>query len=272
MILTLALTVVLAPVIPSPSPSPEPSSAIPDPCGSILSIVTRPTVTTSVCTVRPGHVLVENGYTNTVTTGPAGGVTASYPQTFIRIGTSVRHLELAVTPPSGNRSSIGGATVEGTSDVNLGVKYEAGYTARALWGVNAQVSAATGSPAFTSGGTQYIFNANWAYTLSPVFGVAGTFGYNWLTGFAATGHVQRFNSFVPSLTVTALLTPASELFVEDAYFTHAGLGVGEKNLIDGGVIHDFGPNIQFDAEYGFVPTPVNGQRQQYVGAGLSLMF
>src|ERR1700727_2398395 len=72
----------------SPAPSPAASVAAAagpsDPCGSIISIVTRPTVTTSVCTVRTGRVLIENGYTNTTTTGPGGGVTVSYPQSLIR--------------------------------------------------------------------------------------------------------------------------------------------------------------------------------------------
>ena len=76
-----------------------------------------------------------------------------------------------------------------------------------------------------------------------------------ITGFAANGEVQRFSAFVPSVTFTASVPEASQLFVEDAYFTRAGLGLPAKNLIDAGVIHDFGPAIQFDAEYGFIPTP-----------------
>ncbi|HEX3370432.1 MAG TPA: hypothetical protein VHS56_12700, partial [Candidatus Cybelea sp.] len=56
---------------PSPAPSPTPSGPS-DPCGSLLSIVNRPSVTTGVCTVRTGHFDVENGYTNTTTTGPGG--------------------------------------------------------------------------------------------------------------------------------------------------------------------------------------------------------
>lgn len=268
---TMVLLLV-AQATPPPSPSPAAKAGVTDPCGSIISIVSRPTVATSVCTVRSYHVLVENGYTNTVTTGPAGGVTVAYPQSVVRIGTMVPHLEIAIAPPSGNRSSVGGATVEGTSDVNFGLKYEAGYTAKALWGFNAQVSAATGSTAFTSGGTQYTLNANWGYTLNAVFGLAGTFGYNWLTAFDGSGRVERFSSFAPSFVVTAALPASSQFFFEDAYFTHAGLGLGEKNLVDTGIVHDFGPNVQFDAEYGFAPTPLNGQRQHYAGAGLAIMF
>ncbi|MEO7202963.1 MAG: hypothetical protein ABI431_08755, partial [Candidatus Tumulicola sp.] len=56
-----------------------------DPCGSLPSIVNRPTFGTGVCTVRTGHVDVENGYENLTTTG--GSNTVSYPQSLIRIGT-----------------------------------------------------------------------------------------------------------------------------------------------------------------------------------------
>ena len=66
----LMITLVLAALVAAaPSPSPTPTPAASDPCAGIMAIVTRPTVTSSVCTVRYGHVLLENGYTNTTTTG-----------------------------------------------------------------------------------------------------------------------------------------------------------------------------------------------------------
>jgi hypothetical protein len=80
------------------APSPAPSQAPPanplgaplgpnDPCTTLSAIVTRPTVTNSVCTVRPSHVLVETGYQNT--TAPGGANTVTYPQALVRIGTYV---------------------------------------------------------------------------------------------------------------------------------------------------------------------------------------
>src|SRR5580704_2141425 len=157
---------------PSPTPSPSPSAAADagpsDPCGSIISIVTRPTVTTSVCTVRTGRVLIENGYTNTTTTGPGGGVTASYPQSLIRIGTSDPHLEFSVTPPSFNRSSAAGTIATGYSDINVGAKCEIGYNRTASWGANAFVTIPTGARAFTAGAAQYTGNLNWSDAMGPV--------------------------------------------------------------------------------------------------------
>jgi hypothetical protein len=132
---------------PAPSPSPKVPS---DPCGSIASLVDRPTVATSPCTVRPGRALLENGWTNTVTTGPGGGNIATYPQSFLRVGTFDPDLEFTFGPPSFNRLSSGGSFVGGWSDINLGAKYELGYTSKAVWGIGAIVSFPTGSRAVTA--------------------------------------------------------------------------------------------------------------------------
>jgi len=269
-IVATVLAAVLAASSPSPSPSPTPSAPS-DPCGSILSIVTRPTVTTGVCTVRPHTVLLENGYTNTTVTGPGGGETAAYPQSFLRLGTGDPHLEFSFAPPSSNASSVGGATAGGTSDMNFGVKDELGYTANALWGVNAQVSVPSGSRAFTAGGSQYSGNFNWGYTLNAEFSLAGTLGFNSLAGFGSNGNVAHYFAFIPSLELEASLPANSQLFAEYAYFSQAGVGLGSRSLFDFGYQKDIGPHVQLDVEYGIQPTVLNGQQLHYVGAGLSFM-
>ncbi len=268
MIILASLLAAALAASPSPSPSPSPPS---DPCGSILSIVTRPTVTTGVCTVRAHKVLLENGYTNTTVTGPGGGQSVSYPQSFLRIGTGDSHLEFAISPPSSNASSVGGAAVGGTSDVNFGAKYELGYNANAVWGVNAQVSTPSGSRAFTAGGAQYTGNFNWGYTLNSEFSLAGTLGFNSLAGYNASGDVAHYFAFIPSMELEASLPANSQLFAEYAYFTQAGVGLGSRSLFDFGYQKDIGPHVQFDVEYGIQPTVLNGQQVHYVGAGLSFM-
>jgi hypothetical protein len=260
----------LASVLIAASPSPTPA-ATPDPCAAILAIVTRPTVTTSVCTVRARHVLLESGYTNTTVTGSADGNLVTYPQAFLRIGTGDSRLEFAITPPSSNVSSAGGVATGGTSDINFGVKYELGSSAAAVWGVNAQVSIPSGSPAFTAGGAQYTGNFNWSYTLSSEFSLAGTLGFSSLAGYNASGDIAHFFAFIPSVELEAALPANSQLFAEYAYFSQAGVGLGSRSLIDVGFQHDFSPHLQFDIEYGVQPTLLAGQRQHYVGAGLAFM-
>jgi hypothetical protein len=258
---------------PTPSPSPTTTAAGPtDPCSALISIVNRPTVTTAVCTVRTGHVLLENGYTNTETTGPGGGVTATYPQSFLRFGTRDPHLEFSFTPPTFNRSSLGGTIATGYSDINVGAKYEIGYNRTAAWGANALVTIPTGAKAFTAGAAQYTGNLNWTDALGPVFSVSGTIGFSALSGLNAAGTAQGYFAFVPSLQAAASMRGPSSAFLEYAYFSQAGVGLGSKSLIDFGYARDFGPNLQVDAEYGFSPTLLKGQKQRYVGAGVSFMF
>jgi hypothetical protein len=280
-LLTLAVSLTVAPAIaagdaasPAPSPPPiaAPASGPSDPCGSIISIVTRPTVTTSVCTVRTGRVLIENGYTNTTTTGPGGGVTVSYPQSLIRVGTADPHLEFSVTPPSFNRSSVGGSIATGYSDINVGAKYVIGYNRTASWGANAFVTIPTGARAFTAGAAQYTGNLNWGDAIGPVFSLSGTFGFNALNGYNSAGNVQPFFSFIPSIVLAAGLPGPSSAFAEYAYFSQIGPNLGSKSLVDFGYSRDLGRNVQVDVEYGFSPTPINGQKSSYAGAGLSLMF
>jgi hypothetical protein len=257
----------------TPGPSPVPTATpVLDPCGSLISIVNRPTVTTAVCTVRPGHVLIENGYTNTVTAGPGGGASVTSPQSVIRAGTSDPHLEFALTPPAFNRSSIGGTLATGYSDIDLGAKCEIGYNRTAAWGVNAVVTIPTGAHAFSGGNAQYTGNLNWTDSLGPVFSLSGTLGFNAFSGFNTAGAAQSYFAFIPTLEAAASMPGPSSAFLEYAYFSQAGIGLGAKSLIDFGYVRDLGPNVQLDAEYGFSPTLLDGQTQHYVGAGASFMF
>jgi hypothetical protein len=265
------LTLIGTVASPGPSPSPTPSAPS-DPCGSILSIVTRPTVTTSVCTVRLHNVLLESGYTNTQATGAGGGTSVAYPQAYLRFGSSDPHLEFDVTPPSTNASTVGGATAGGTSDVGLGAKYELGYSARWLYGVNAAVTYPTGSRAFSAGADQYAGNFNWSYSVNQVIGLSGTVGFNSLAGLNSANVPQSYFAFIPSLVASSSLPGPSEFYVEYTYFSRAGAGLCGKSLIDSAFLRDFGNSIQLDVEYGFSPTSLDGQRQHYVGAGASIMF
>lgn len=267
--LAAATGAALAQATPSPSPSPSPTAPS-DPCGSILSIVNRPTVTTGVCTVQTGHFDVETGYTNTTTSGTGGGSGVSYPQPLLRLGTAP-HLDLEIGAPSYETSSVGTPTITGSSDVSLGAKYELGYNSSADWGINGVVTLPTGGNAFSAGNAQFTGNFNGAYTVNSVVGLAGTLSFNALSGLNAGGVPQSYFAFIPSLEATATLPGPSEFFGEYAYFSSAGPNLGGKSLFDFGFIRDFGNHLQFDVEYGLSPTTINGQTQHYLGAGLSFM-
>jgi hypothetical protein len=255
--------------MPTPSATPGPPS---DPCGSILSIVNRPTFTTGACTVRTGHFDIENGYTNTVTTGTGGGNAATFPQTLVRVGTANPHLDLEVGPIVENASTAGGKVVKGANDLGLGAKYEIGYSSNAVWGVNALVTIPTGSTAFSAGNAQFTGNFNWGYTIDSEFSLSGTLGVNAFSANTAQGLPQSYFAFTPSLVASAALPGGpSQISVEYAYFSSAGPGLGSKSFLNFFYQRDFGSHLQFDAEYVVSPTTINGQKQHSIGAGLSFM-
>lgn len=221
--------------------------------------------------MRSGHVLVETGYLNTVTTGTGGGNTTGWGPSLLRFGTWDSRVDFEIAPPNPSTTSAGVPRTSGWSDTGLVVKYEGGYNANALWGLNGQITLPTGSKAFTAGGPQYTGNFNWGYTLSSVFAASGTIGFNALRGYTASGVSQGYFAFIPTLELTAALPGSSQLFGEYAYFSQAGIGLGSKNEFDFGAQRQLGSHVLLDIEYGFTPTVLNGQQQHYFGTGISFM-
>ncbi len=263
----------VAQTAPNSTPTPATSSAPAapsDPCSSLIAIVNRPSFGTGVCTVRPDHVDLENGYTNLVTVG--GANTISYPQSLLRVGTFDPHLDFEVGPITENRSSSLGLPVDGMSDLGFGAKYELGYSSRALWGVNASFTVPTGSSAFGGGNATFTGNFNWGYTLNSEFSASGTLGFNALSAYNAGGVPQSYFAFTPTIALTAALPGGpSQISAEYAYFSSAGPNLGSKSFVDIFYQRDFGQHVQIDIEYGFQPSFIPGQRQHYVGAGISFM-
>lgn len=255
------------PTTPTPAPTASPAA---DPCGAILSIVSRPSITTAVCTVRPHHFEIESGWNNTVTTGNGAGNLGSYGIGAVRFGTGDPHFEFLLEPPTRFASSGGGPTANGWGDSGFGLRKELGYTSNWLWGVNALATVPTGDRAYSAGGMQFTGNFNWAYTVNPVIGLAGTLGFNQLRAYDVTGTSRSYFAFIPTLEATAALPGPSQLFAEYAYYSQTGIGIGNKGLLDVGYLHDLGPHVVFDIEYGDFTT-VAGAHQHYVGAGLTFM-
>jgi hypothetical protein len=266
-----AQTAPTAAAAPSPAPSAgaSPAPGVSDPCTSLLAVVQRPSVTTSVCALKYGGIILENGYTNTLTTGPGGGVSESYPQSLLRVGTPLRDLELQLVLPTYERTTVGGPA-NGFSDAGVGLKYELGYTSKASYGINVIETEPTGDSAFTSGLATYTGNLNVSYTLSPEFGLASTLTFESLAAPQANGGAVRGGAFVSSLVLTAALPANAQLFGEAAYFTHPSIGAPGRVLYDFGLQKQLSPNVLADIEGGLAPAPVNGQRQHYIGGGISI--
>lgn len=235
-----------------------------DPCTSLAAIVGRPSVTNSVCTVRPNHVEIETGYLNTSASG--GGNTVAYPQPLIRIGTAIPALELQIAPPGINRTNAGGI-VTGTTDVGAGLKYVFGYTPKFNYGGQVFFTAPTGTNGFSANGTNSTYALNAGYTLSPVFSLGTTLATNSLTNGP-----QRWSSFVPSLVLGVTLPNATGLNAEIAQFSHAnGPASATRTQYLFAVYHDLGARVQLDASFATSPTAATG-KYNAVGFGASFYF
>ncbi|MEA2784455.1 MAG: hypothetical protein QOF71_559 [Candidatus Eremiobacteraeota bacterium] len=250
---------------PSPAPNPiGPALGANDPCTSLAAIVGRPSVTNSVCTVRPNHVEIESGYLNTSAAG--GGNTVAFPQPLIRIGTAIPALELQVAPPGLNRTNAGGI-VTGTTDAGAGLKYVFGYTPKFSWGGQAFFTAPTGTNGFSANGTNSTYALNAGYTLNPVFSLGTTLATNSLTNGP-----QRWSSFVPSLVLGVSLPNATGLNAEIARFSNAnGPGTATRTQYLFAVYHDLGARVQLDASFATSPTAATG-KYNAVGFGASFYF
>ncbi len=254
----------------SPAPSASPS-AIPDPCTSLLALVTRPTISTAACNVKRGDTLLETGYTNTTTTGNGSNLIVSYPNAELRSGLIGSTLELDFFAPSFERESSGGDIATGLGDAGFGLKYEAGYTAKSVYGAFANVTVPTGDAAFSGGISQFAYGINYSYTVTPAFGLATTLGYNQLAGTNAAGLTQRYATFLPALVGTLALPMNTQFFAEAAYYLKAGYGLPPRTLFDTGLQHDLG-FVQLDVEYGTNLNDVEGAKTHYVGAGAAFRF
>jgi hypothetical protein len=246
---------------PAPGPSASAAAGNSDPCTTTLAIVARPTVTTGACTVKRGHATVETGYQNTIAAGSAP--VAQYPQTTIRVGTSVPNLEVSVALPNFLRSA--GSTA--SADTAFGAKYEVGYSSRWLYGVNALVSVPTGLNGGSNNGTDYSADADVTFVLTPGVSLSGTVGYNSLSNAD-----QHYTSLVPSFLISGSLSPAAAIFGEIAQFSHAaGPGSPTRTQYLVGVQQSFANRVQIDVEAGRSPTASTGA-YHYLGAGLSYYF
>ena len=128
---------------PGPSPAPAPSatpSAPSDPCGSLLSIVNRPTVRRASARCVPDTSTRKRLHEHDdgrprrrqQRALPAVAASASARPTRTSISSSAS--------PNAETSSVGEPRIVGSSDISLASKYELGYSSNADWGIYGAVT------------------------------------------------------------------------------------------------------------------------------------
>ncbi len=242
-----------------------------DPCLSLLAVVNRPTIGTSPCSVKPGKVLLEAGYTN----GASGDLhinLATAPQSVFRIGLP-HDLEVDVTPPSENwQSTAGGVASAGTSDSGIGIKYEIGHHRRFAYAAGLNATFPTGSLSFTSGSPVYTLSFDESYALSRTVGLAASQYVISATGRNAAGGLTRFISFAPTVVVSQALGLDAQAYLEGYSAIPFTPGGGPRYFYDGGVQQAIANRVELDVEVGSNFATASSGHSHYVGFGLAILF
>jgi hypothetical protein len=252
----------------APAPQASPPA---DPCTGIAAYVTRPSVTNSACTVAPGDILIENGYQNQTNVGTGAGNLATYPQTYVRLGTAPR-IEIDVLPPTVEVQTSGGPAVSGLSDVGIGARYTFGHRSAFVYGLNVALTEPSGDPAFTAHGPTYTASANFSFAVTSRVSLFSSLILNSLSTLDANGRVVSFGSFTPTLNATYALTSSTTALAEVSQTSAVSPGLGPRRQLLYGFQQTAGPHVMLDAEAANNWNALAGARYHYVGLGFSYLF
>jgi len=259
-----------AQAVPSPAPASSPAATTAtDPCTSLTNLVSRPTFSTSACVVKFADLLIQTGYTNATTGGNGANSVVTYPQANLGVGLG-KNLEFDLAPESFARYS-GTPSASGATDSTIGFKYEFGYSSKAVAGVNAVYTLATGSAPFSGFGDGLLANVNASYALSPALGLFASFGYN-VQSAGAPGIPARYHDFQPSLGASLSLPQSYTVFLEGFNQSSSGVGLGGRSGFDTGFQKDIGSRLQLDANYFDYFGAQNGSRLHSLGFGASYLI
>lgn len=258
---------------PSPAPSPAPSSHPAErgnPCAktSALKLTTSP-----VCTVAPGHVDMENDYTNTTSTHLDGrfGNSVTYPQTLLRFGTSNPDFDLEFSAPSEIGSTNGKMPAWGSSDLGFGAKYVLGETGPVDWSVKAGINLPTGtSPQFSSGNGEFFGDFNYSYDIDRTFSLVGTIEFAADSAYVTKVTPQSYFNFQPTVNLNVHLPGPSHLTLGYQYDSAVAPNAGGASQYYVGYNHAIGSLFSSGLTYGWAPSYPGIARLQYIEAGLSI--
>lgn len=242
---------------------------------ALLSVLDRPTISDSVCSVKKNKILAELGYNYQFETGKNLTNVETLPQPEIRYGTG-SGVELKLFPPNymlqtthtaGNTNSI-----EGYGDAGLGIKYEFGYGEK--WGVatDTAVTFPSGTNDFSANGTGVIINGIFAYNVNADIGIGLQIG---LFHLFSPDYSRQETSINPILVVSDQLNEITEklqIYAECynvIYVTHNG---GITSFIDAGIQYLLFPSMEIDILMGHNLTDLPSTNINYIGFGTGIEF
>jgi hypothetical protein len=240
-----------------------------DPCGgpsAMLALINRPSFADSACTVPAGERILETGYQYAWLHG--GGIAQTWPITQLRFGLPGNN-EFAALLPSDVRQNI--VPRRGSTATTLSFKHEIGYTEKWLGAAEIVMNMPNGSREFGSKHIGTTVNGIVTYSMPYSLSLTGFFGANSYSEAAADGG-ERYSSLTLDMLLAWLANQNTSVYGEAFGQTHTAANEGSGYNFDIGVMYLIRRNITVDVSVG---RRISGSLigfNQYVGAGLSILF
>lgn len=245
------------------------ASTVSYPCSdsaSIMSLVDRPSKADSTCTIPFKDAMVEMGYQYSSLIG--GGNLQTLPQEVLRVGLP-HHTEFVAILPTDNLQSF--SPRAGFSATTLGLKKVFGYTDKWIWTAESLFTFHSGSQGFGSQDFGAALNGIVGYNFTSTVSATFMLGVTTQTLPALSGG-ERFNSINPDLLFSWQWSKKSTVFAEVYAQSKTAPGQGGGVNFDAGILYTLTKYIVIDAEVGQRGSGQLGGFNNYVGAGIGLLF
>lgn len=246
------------------------SEAIDNPCAgasALLNLVNRPTVSDSACAVPYNKALVELGFQYQGLTQSAGQQT-NFPEAVVRFGLPFNN-ELALVLPNYNHPSM--QSPSGFSTTTATIKHQIGYTEHWLGSIETGVTLASGSQYFGSDGNGIALNGIVSYTFNSKWSLLFMLGLSSQVESSFDGG-RRYTTTNPDLVLTYVVNPKINMYAEVYGQSRTGPEVGSGFNTDAGILYLPFPNVEVDLAFGQHVSGTLGSFNQYIGAGMAILF
>jgi hypothetical protein len=241
-----------------------------DPCTgplALLSIVDRPTVGDSACTVANKKGVLELGI-QSQKIYPGRGYQYSLPNAELRIGLPAQnefvlllpnYIHQSITPHSGYTASV------------VGIKHRVSTNATLQTAIESLFTLPTGSSNFGSKNLGVAVSGIASYNATSALNITFMLGVSTISQ-PSNADGQHVTSVNPNAVVTWSLNDKTDLYVEMYGQSKTGPGQGSGFNSDAGIVYLALANLTVDAEVGQRISGQLGGFSHYFGTGMAIAF
>jgi hypothetical protein len=241
-----------------------------DPCAgplAFLSIVDRPSIGDSVCTVANKKGALELGI-QAQKIYPGRGYQYNLPEAELRLGLPA-HTELIFLLPNYVHQSVSPHT--GYTASVIGMKHRVSSSENLQTAIESLLTLPTGSSNFGSHGLGVEVSAIASYTATPSLNLTFILGVATQSQSTNAGG-QHSTSVNPDVIASWSLSDKTDLYVEVYGQSKTGPGQGSGFSSDAGIVYLALANLTVDAEVGQRISGTTGGFSHYIGTGMAIAF